>query len=569
MVQHAPPTKRQKPSASPTGNANFAADIPAPDAACSPRPPQCDTAAESSSSSSSAAAAAAAAPSLQTLEATGDGSGEQGAKGQLVDALQMSHPLPIVVQGAQRSWAAPKCWARLEYFAEAADAPTRERQVQVACSHDGKYSGAPLLRQSVHMRWGSFADSLLDPDEHEGLHFYLSQETLLRGRYFESATMGDEGVAASLFSADFAVPAFVPWAACGVSANLWLAAHATVSALHYDAYHNLLCVVRGRKTVTLYPPSAAAALQPGIIWGDAPHYAHAAGDNVPPTSSFDVTLDAGRCLFIPEGWWHRVASAPGTAALNIWWLSPYAIATLPNANTALSSCARPFHMRTTLLHLVEERIEAMVASVADLDNEISQVCGLGEIGSSAPHWQMLARCAEPARTMAQATPRVLRTVVLAWARDAAASQPYETPRVALRQWWVRVIAELPAPANATQSSRSCRGTTLSDLGTGSDCAQPVTSALKASEGGCGDDGSQRLAPTIVARAVAAWCIRRALELGAECSDEATLRAEVMNIHALDQALGEGWAEGLQCAANNLGRIACSVLLTELVGPWRD
>ena len=51
------------------------------------------------------------------------------------------------------------------------------------------------------------------------------------------------------------------------------------SSLHYDPYQNLLCVVRGRKRVHLFPPSCGPALSPRPVWGESPNHS--------PVNSFE------------------------------------------------------------------------------------------------------------------------------------------------------------------------------------------------------------------------------------------------------------------------------------------
>lgn len=465
----------------------------------------------------------------------------------LVKALRVQHPVPVLVQGAQSSWAASRRWARLEYFADAADKETRDRQVQVSCSQDDHYSGAPLLRQSVHMRWGSFADSLLNPDEYDGLHFYLSQETLLRGRHFDSATMSNEGVAAALFGSDFAVPSFVPWVSCGVSANLWLAACSTSSALHYDAYHNLLCVVRGSKRVALYPPSATAALRPGALWAGAPHHSRAECAALLP-AAFDVTVEAGQCLFIPEGWWHHVVSAPGTAALNVWWLSPYAMSTRSGAGAAPFSCARPFHMRSALLQLMEQRVEAIIAGLSDAMPQ-TEAPQAGRDDGPTPQWRALLRCKQPAGVLARLAPREVRAVMLSWARDAAAPADScaQDARRSLRRWWMTHIAKLPTDIRDEAGPTCWQVSSPTGYGT------------------CEHVGEKT--SCTVTHAIAAWCVRRALESETDGGHEmSALREDLLSFRNLDLALGRGWSEGLHSSANRLNQIACMRLINELVGP---
>jgi hypothetical protein len=40
-------------------------------------------------------------------------------------------------------------------------------------------------------------------------------------------------------------------------------------------------------------------------------------------SGWEVELQAGDQLFIPEGWWHQVDSTHRTAAVNFWWESDF------------------------------------------------------------------------------------------------------------------------------------------------------------------------------------------------------------------------------------------------------
>lgn len=43
--------------------------------------------------------------------------------------------------------------------------------------------------------------------------------------------------------------------------NIWLGAMETTTNMHYDANHNLLFVLKGRKRVALLPPNMAAGVQ--------------------------------------------------------------------------------------------------------------------------------------------------------------------------------------------------------------------------------------------------------------------------------------------------------------------
>ena len=46
------------------------------------------------------------------------------------------------------------------------------------------------------------------------------------------------------------------------------------SSLHYDPYHNLLCLVQGSKTVKLISPEYSDQLYPLSILGESPNHSH-------------------------------------------------------------------------------------------------------------------------------------------------------------------------------------------------------------------------------------------------------------------------------------------------------
>lgn len=81
--------------------------------------------------------------------------------------------------------------------------------------------------------------------------------------------------------------------------------------LHWDAPENLLCVVRGRKEVTLWHPGHGDALQ------GAPGGGRAA------MLGSGVVLSAGDALYVPSCWWHEVSSPCGEVCMSVsYWAEP-------------------------------------------------------------------------------------------------------------------------------------------------------------------------------------------------------------------------------------------------------
>jgi hypothetical protein len=123
-------------------------------------------------------------------------------------------------------------------------------------------------------------------------------------------------------------------------ANAWVNINSVSTSLHYDGNHNVLYVHCGCKEVLLVSPVLTPHLQPRGAHACTPNHSglnrtellsvlmqlsrtpqfYESKDAGP--TAFRVVLDAGDCLFIPEGWWHQVSSHAGTFATNFWFGSP-------------------------------------------------------------------------------------------------------------------------------------------------------------------------------------------------------------------------------------------------------
>lgn len=110
-----------------------------------------------------------------------------------------------------------------------------------------------------------------------------------------------------------------------VAVNMWLGPSGTVSCLHWDAPHNLLAQVFGRKRIRLYAPLATREMYAAeapmqntsrvdvecVDFAQFPHF--------PDAPDYDFILEAGDMLYIPPTWWHHVRSLDTTCSLSFWW----------------------------------------------------------------------------------------------------------------------------------------------------------------------------------------------------------------------------------------------------------
>ncbi|XP_053953685.1 bifunctional peptidase and arginyl-hydroxylase JMJD5 isoform X2 [Anastrepha ludens] len=111
-----------------------------------------------------------------------------------------------------------------------------------------------------------------------------------------------------------------------VSIKAWLGPKNTISPLHYDPEHNLLCQVFGKKQIILAAPTDT----PKLYAHDSEMLCNTSQldatrldfDRFPlaaEVSFYNVTLQAGDCLYIPPKWWHYVRAESESFSVSFWW----------------------------------------------------------------------------------------------------------------------------------------------------------------------------------------------------------------------------------------------------------
>lgn len=244
----------------------------------------------------------------------------------------------------------------------------------IEMDHQNVFYGDVLRRDHLRMKISSFADAFSARVKREshwmhdvGLNLYLSQATLY------SSDMIKAPVQVVGLKKQIEIPPPLLKTDCFVSQiNLWMNISTAHTGLHYDQYNNILVVLRGRKVVSLVSPqhlvSTSAAYLVGS--GEANHssassaYELVQSNKLHPDHVQISVLHAGDALFIPEGWWHDVASDECSMAINYWFNSPLHSLFNSTNNSCVSSTYHmaPYVLRSSLQALITQDMQRTLES---------------------------------------------------------------------------------------------------------------------------------------------------------------------------------------------------------------
>ncbi|KAL2042300.1 hypothetical protein N7G274_004789 [Stereocaulon virgatum] len=237
---------------------------------------------------------------------------------------------PVVIKGAMDHWPAlnERPWRSRAYLLEKTFGGRRLVPVEVGRSYTDEGWGQRIVT------FGEFMEGYLTGgDEGNGMG-YLAQHDL----FTQIPSLRNDICIPDYCYTDPPPPApGTPLAARSPMPkleepmlNAWFGPAGTVSPLHTDPYHNVLCQIVGRKYVILYAPEESQKVYPRGVEGG--------GVDMSNTSEVDVEnvdeerwplfkeaeyveciLKEGECLYIPVGWWHYVRSLTVSFSVSFWW----------------------------------------------------------------------------------------------------------------------------------------------------------------------------------------------------------------------------------------------------------
>lgn len=217
---------------------------------------------------------------------------------------------PALLLNTIRHWPALEKWRNLNYLLQLAG--NRTVPIEIGSSYSTEDWSQQLMKIKDFLRRQFFNEATNSKDS-------MDIEYLAQHELFEQIPQ---------LKKDFSVPDY-----CSLGENkeavdikAWLGPQGTVSPMHYDPKHNLLCQVFGSKRIILASPNDTDNLYPheseflsNTSQIDAAKLDLEKFPSVSEVRFFNVTIQPGDCLYLPPKWWHYVESESPSFSVSFWW----------------------------------------------------------------------------------------------------------------------------------------------------------------------------------------------------------------------------------------------------------
>jgi hypothetical protein len=213
----------------------------------------------------------------------------------------------------------------------------------------GRHSPAALGDYLRRLDNGTPVDAILTPPEAEGRIFYgegmngfnfvrnrlsisaVTEQVLRYGAFKHPPAVAVQSALVRDCLPGFAAENVLGVVDAAVQPRIWLG-NAITTPTHLDEWHNIGCVVSGRRRFTLFPPEQIANLYIGpldyaptgapmsLVKLHNPDFERFPRFREALAAAHSAELGPGDALYIPPLWWHHVESLePFNLLVNYWW----------------------------------------------------------------------------------------------------------------------------------------------------------------------------------------------------------------------------------------------------------
>lgn len=216
---------------------------------------------------------------------------------------------PALLLDTFNNWPALEKWRDLNYLLKLTG--NRKVPIEIGANYASDEWSQKFMKIKDFLQRQFSADNESTEDEKCGVE-YLAQHEL-----FEQIPQ---------LKKDFSIPTYCSLARNSESLDIkaWLGPKGTISQMHYDPKHNLLCQVFGSKMIILASPEDTDNLYINeCLKNTSQINANCLDiDKFPLAANvkfLHLTLQPGDCLYLPPKWWHYVESESASFSVSFWW----------------------------------------------------------------------------------------------------------------------------------------------------------------------------------------------------------------------------------------------------------